>query len=73
MISRKISIYVATLLVTLLSTQFATANVSNHVMPAQKSLVIIDFGEGRDYTVKVVVRDLATGQETMIKGEGISK
>jgi hypothetical protein len=30
-------------------------------------------GAGRDYTVKVVVRDLATGQETVIKGEGISK
>lgn len=48
MISRKISIYVATLLVTLLSTQFATANVSNHVMPAQKSLVIIDSGINTD-------------------------
>jgi hypothetical protein len=30
-------------------------------------------GAGRDYTVKVVVRDLATGQETVINGEGISK
>ena len=30
-------------------------------------------GVGRDYTVSVVVRDLATGQETVIKGDGISK
>ena len=48
MISRKISIYVATLLVTLLSTQFASANLSTHVMPAQKSLVIIDSGINTD-------------------------
>jgi len=33
----------------------------------------VEVGVGRDYTVKVVVRDLATGQETVIKGEGISK
>jgi hypothetical protein len=48
MISRKISICVATLLATLLTTQFATANVSTHVMPAQKSLVIIDSGINTD-------------------------
>ena len=33
----------------------------------------VEVGVGRDYTVKVVVRDLASGQETIIKGEGISK
>ena len=33
----------------------------------------VEVGVGRDYTVKVVVRDLASGQETVIKGEGISK
>jgi len=48
MISRKISICVATLLATLLTTQFATANISTHVMPAQKSLVIIDSGINTD-------------------------
>ncbi len=30
-------------------------------------------GTGRDYIVSVVVRDLATGQENVIKGEGITK
>jgi hypothetical protein len=48
MISRKISICVTTLLATLLTAQFATANISNHVMPAQKSLVIIDSGINTD-------------------------
>jgi hypothetical protein len=38
-----------------------------------QTLNVGSLGEGRDYTVKVVVRDLATGQETVIKGEGISK
>ena len=33
----------------------------------------VEVGVGRDYIVKVVVRDLASGQETVIKGEGISK
>ena len=33
----------------------------------------VEVGVGRDYTVKVVVRDLASGQETVINGEGISK
>ena len=44
MISRKISISVVTFLAILLTTQFATANIKTHVMPAQKSLVIIDYG-----------------------------
>jgi len=48
MIGRKISICVATLLATLLTIQFATANVSTHIMPAQKSLVIIDSGINTD-------------------------
>jgi len=48
MIGRKISICVATLLATLLTIQFATANLSTHVMPAQKSLVIIDSGINTD-------------------------
>jgi hypothetical protein len=38
-----------------------------------QTLNVGSLGAGRDYTVKVVVRDLATGQETVIKGEGISK
>ena len=38
-----------------------------------QTLNVGSLGEGRDYTVKVVVRDLATGQETVIKGEGITK
>jgi hypothetical protein len=48
MIDRKISICVATVLATLLTIQFATAIVSTHVMPAQKSLVIIDSGINTD-------------------------
>ena len=36
-----------------------------------QTLNVGSLGEGRDYTVKVVVRDLSTGQETVIKGEGI--
>jgi hypothetical protein len=38
-----------------------------------QTLSVGSLGTGRDYTVSVVVRDLATGQETVIKGEGISK
>jgi hypothetical protein len=38
-----------------------------------QTLNVGSLGEGRDYTVSVVVRDLATGQETVIKGESISK
>jgi hypothetical protein len=38
-----------------------------------QTLNVGSLGEGRDYTVSLVVRDLATGQETVIKGEGISK
>jgi len=38
-----------------------------------QTLNVGSLGAGRDYTVKVVVRDLATGQETVINGEGISK
>ena len=38
-----------------------------------QTLNVGSLGVGRDYTVKVVVRDLATGQETVIKGEEISK
>jgi hypothetical protein len=38
-----------------------------------QTLNVDSLGVGRDYTVSVVVRDLATGQETVIKGEGISK
>jgi hypothetical protein len=38
-----------------------------------QTLNVGSLGAGRDYTVKVVVRDLATGQETVIKGEDISK
>ena len=38
-----------------------------------QTLTVGSLGAGRDYTVKVVVRDLATGQETVIKGEGITK
>jgi len=38
-----------------------------------QTLNVGSLGEGRDYTVSVVVRDLATGQETVIRGEGISK
>ena len=38
-----------------------------------QTLNVGSLGVGRDYTVKVVVRDLATGQETVINGDGISK
>jgi hypothetical protein len=38
-----------------------------------QTLNVGSLGTGRDYTVSVVVRDLATGQETVINGEGISK
>jgi hypothetical protein len=38
-----------------------------------QTLNVGSLGAGRDYTVKVIVRDLATGQETVIKGEGITK
>jgi hypothetical protein len=38
-----------------------------------QTLNVESLGTGRDYTVSVVVRDLATGQETVISGEGISK
>jgi hypothetical protein len=38
-----------------------------------QTLSVGSLGTGRDYTVSVVVRDLATGQETVIKGEGITK
>jgi len=38
-----------------------------------QTLNVGSLGTGRDYTVSVVVRDLATGQETVIRGEGISK
>jgi hypothetical protein len=38
-----------------------------------QTLNVGSLGAGRDYTIKVVVRDLATGQETVINGEGISK
>ena len=38
-----------------------------------QTLNVDSLGVGRDYTVKVVVRDLATGNETIISGEGISK
>ena len=38
-----------------------------------QTLNVGSLGAGRDYTVSVVVRDLATGQETVIKGEAISK
>jgi len=38
-----------------------------------QTLNVSSLGVGRDYTVSVVVRDLATGQETIIKGEGITK
>jgi hypothetical protein len=38
-----------------------------------QTLNVGSLGTGRDYTVSVVVRDFATGQETVIKGEGISK
>jgi len=38
-----------------------------------QTLNVGSLGEGRDYTVSVIVRDLATGQETVISGEGISK
>ena len=48
MISREISISVVTFLAILLTTQFATANIKTHVMPAQKSLVIIDSGINTD-------------------------
>ena len=38
-----------------------------------QTLNVGSLGTGRDYTVSVVVRDLATGQETILKGEGITK
>ena len=38
-----------------------------------QTLSVGSLGVGRDYTVSVVVRDLATGQETILKGEGINK
>ena len=38
-----------------------------------QTLNVGSLGAGRDYTVSVVVRDLATGQETILKGEGITK
>ena len=38
-----------------------------------QTLNVGSLGVGRDYTVKVVIRDLATGNETIISGEGISK
>jgi hypothetical protein len=38
-----------------------------------QTLSVGSLGVGRDYTVSVVVRDLATGQETILKGEGITK
>ena len=38
-----------------------------------QTLNVGSLGVGRNYTVKVVVRDLATGQETVINGDGISK
>ena len=38
-----------------------------------QTLNVGSLGVGRDYTVKVVVRDLATGQETVINGDGISR
>jgi len=38
-----------------------------------QTLNVGSLGVGRDYTVAVVVRDLATGNETVIRGDGISK
>jgi hypothetical protein len=38
-----------------------------------QTLNVSSLGVGRDYTVSVVVRDLATGNETVIRGDGISK
>jgi hypothetical protein len=38
-----------------------------------QTLNVGSLGVGRDYTVSVVVRDLATGQETILRGEGITK
>jgi hypothetical protein len=38
-----------------------------------QTLNVDSLGVGRDYTVSVVIRDFATGQETVIKGEGINK
>ena len=38
-----------------------------------QTLNVDSLGVGRDYTVSVVIRDFATGQETVIKGEGITK
>jgi len=38
-----------------------------------QTLNVDSLGVGRDYTVSVVIRDFATGQETVIKGDGISK
>lgn len=38
-----------------------------------QTLNVDSLSAGRDYVVKVVVRDLATGQETVINGQDISK
>jgi hypothetical protein len=38
-----------------------------------QTLSVGSLGADRDYTVKVVVRDLATGQETVINGQDITK
>ena len=38
-----------------------------------QTLNVGSLGADRDYTVKVVVRDLATGQETVISGQDITK
>ena len=38
-----------------------------------QTLNVDSLSAGRDYTVKVVVRDLATGQETVISGQDITK
>ena len=38
-----------------------------------QTLNVGSLGADRDYTVKVVVRDLATGQETVINGQDITK
>jgi hypothetical protein len=38
-----------------------------------QTLNVDSLGAGRDYTVRVVVRDLATGQETVINGQDIVK
>jgi hypothetical protein len=38
-----------------------------------QTLNVSSLGADRDYTVRVVVRDLATGQETVINGQDIVK